>query len=445
MKGSACLSLAHSISGKYAHSSALPQLSSSLLREVEAGIFLLLTAEAAQSGRVSSYDSAKITTEDRIDYVWDLAHSLRWMYLSSSDPTVKNRQAPVPAHHRLQRLNLNPVDSQVRQLVRLCRNHLDPNLDVTTLVLIADSVHENIIPGHLALAARQISALLLALPDRLVPASRLDEECEALLNAFDSTKDDIGTGVDVWDAIESLHWRWSDAWERIGGASFVSTHNRESFVSAFVQSSAHAQRSEKLQPSDETVRLRRIRHQDGTVGGLSDDLKQLILAGEDADSNDEQDDDPFAELRGDTQREAGFEEELEEVDEPAGIWRRQNVSRLTGVRANARDWRRRLEDYEESEEEAEEEHASSSTKGALQPISGAEAERAGQRTLIRFYADHGKAPFERTQEARKSAGRKQLKELLGSTWDDGTIESWCVMFERNVSAESFVVQLLFAE
>ena len=197
--------------------------------------------------------------------------------------------------------------------------------------------------------------------------------------------------------------------------------------------------------------------QEEDLEGLSGDLKRLIIARSNAPRSDDEDEEedpmnPFAGLDGVMRGAEEADEEEEGEEEPTGIWRRQRLSNLTGPRANARDWRQKLEDWEESESSASEGESGGGAGGAPgtakggstnnpSALSGAEAERAAERILIRFYADFGEKVFEKTPESRKGRERKQLKDALSqvevqgkAAWDDHMIESWGTLFARNVSS-----------
>ncbi|PWN50436.1 hypothetical protein IE53DRAFT_379760 [Violaceomyces palustris] len=193
------------------------------------------------------------------------------------------------------------------------------------------------------------------------------------------------------------------------------------------------------------------------VGGLDSDLKAAIIARAEAESEGEEEWNPFSEVRA---KDVGFEEELEDGEsydgaqarhtEPDGLHRRQGLAALGGPRANASEFIR-LRDSEESSEDDEVEpegrHRNAESGGSVggmgqKEAGGAEAEREAERTLIRFYSRNGPAAFEKDPSSRKSALRKELKaELIkvgGRGWDDGLIESWGTMFERNPRKEKLL-------
>lgn len=175
-------------------------------------------------------------------------------------------------------------------------------------------------------------------------------------------------------------------------------------------------------------------------------LKASILARVQAQNDEEaaagQEWNPFAdEDRG--AREVGFEEELEDEDDR--INRRFAVSNLRGERGNAGDWRKRLEDYEDTGDDGTESEDDDGTpSGSMQQstsTASVSAERAAEKIFILAYSHEGPQLFSKDQATRKSQARKNLKAQLesatGKAYDDNLIESWGTMFERNVS--TFVI------
>lgn len=194
-------------------------------------------------------------------------------------------------------------------------------------------------------------------------------------------------------------------------------------------------------------RMRWGKARDASTTQLDAALKASILAAAEAPSSDEEEWDPLEDGNAHGMS-VGFEEELDadvandanrEDGEPEGLHRRMGIASLTGARANARDFVRHVGDAGSESEEDEAERSqgagrgASSTPAALHAGAGAEAERAAERALVKAYADEGPGLFAREAGARKNAKRKELRELTG--WDDHSIESWGVMFERNVSLQ----------
>lgn len=185
-----------------------------------------------------------------------------------------------------------------------------------------------------------------------------------------------------------------------------------------------------------------------TPAPLSPTMRSAILARVQAQQAEEsqvgEEWNPFAEEDAATRgREVGFEEELEEEDDER-LNRRQAISNIGGSKGNARDWVRRLEDYETSStagEDSDQEMATREDKGASSAspssASAVAKERAAERVLIQAYAEHGPSLFEKTPEKRKSEARRTLKTDLervsGRVYDDALVESWGTMFGRNVS------------
>ncbi|KAK0550726.1 hypothetical protein OC845_002501, partial [Tilletia horrida] len=182
-------------------------------------------------------------------------------------------------------------------------------------------------------------------------------------------------------------------------------------------------------------------------------------------------------------REAGFEEELEEEEGVGGaaadgdqayiarsgggmdwVGRRGMTTSLAassdrnaaGRVPSAREWRRRIEDESDGDEdEDEDENAGGgpSTAGFVPPSgvgasssatapsgAGVASERAAERIMIRYYAQHGAPLYARDPALKKGNNpvglirRQLIAELDSATdrkWDHSLIESWATMFERN--------------
>lgn len=150
---------------------------------------------------------------------------------------------------------------------------------------------------------------------------------------------------------------------------------------------------------------------------------------------EEQEWNPFvAEERGMMGREIGFEDELEE-----------DGSSNTGATMMVRG---RFQDDEDTAEDSDAPPAAPTT-GRDTPTgpssnstSSVASERLAEKLLITAYHQQGPQLFARGDASvRKSAARKALREQLsretGRVYDDQLIESWGVMFERNVSPSGF--------
>lgn len=187
-------------------------------------------------------------------------------------------------------------------------------------------------------------------------------------------------------------------------------------------------------------------HKEDYSNSMPSMLKASILARVKAqDAEDEeaasQEWNPFADEERDARsRDVGFEEELEDGDDR--INRRMAISYLGGERGNAGEWRRRLEDYEESggdDADADADTGDDATRPSTPTTTatggGAARERAAEKILILAYSHHGSALFTRDAAARKSPHRKALRAELeaatGRPYDDALVESWGTMFERN--------------
>ncbi|CAO1616159.1 unnamed protein product [Parajaminaea phylloscopi] len=173
---------------------------------------------------------------------------------------------------------------------------------------------------------------------------------------------------------------------------------------------------------------------------LPDTLRSAILARVKAQNSEAQEAgeewNPFAALdAGAHGQEVGFEEEVDDSETEA-LNRRLALSNIGGPRGNARDYVRRLEDFDSSSTaEDSSEPEDSQHRSATATPSGAAQERESERLMILAYSRHGAQIFEKTSAARSSAARKRLREDLqgatGRTYDDALIESWGTMFDRN--------------
>ncbi|EPQ30654.1 uncharacterized protein PFL1_01555 [Pseudozyma flocculosa PF-1] len=184
---------------------------------------------------------------------------------------------------------------------------------------------------------------------------------------------------------------------------------------------------------------------DKDVGALSSDLKAAILARAEANSDDEDEEwNPFAEAA--QQRTIGVEDELEldyEGRELARAGRRgggggdddDDDGEGEDGGAEPEGLQRRMGTESDDEDDEDESTAATAATAATAQPSGAERERAAERVLIRHYSRHGGPAFAKDAATRKSAQRKELRQQLdgvgGRRWDDGLIESWATMFERN--------------
>ncbi|CAO1634588.1 unnamed protein product [Sympodiomycopsis kandeliae] len=194
--------------------------------------------------------------------------------------------------------------------------------------------------------------------------------------------------------------------------------------------------------------------EEGSDQNMSASLKASILARVQAQDAEEaaagQEWNPFADEQREAEgREVGFEEELEDEDDR--INRRFAISNLGGERGNAGDWRKRLEDYEDTPDdtdEAEGEHGTDSSRPQSRidlnnsSTASVSVERAAERIFILAYSHQGSQLFSKDQTTRKSPARKALKAQLesatGKAYDDNLIESWGTMFERNPRKETLL-------
>lgn len=145
-------------------------------------------------------------------------------------------------------------------------------------------------------------------------------------------------------------------------------------------------------------------------------------------------------------------DEVDEQEEPTGIWRRQRIVRGSDPRG-VNDWRQRAEHWEmDSEDEHDlagpqgplSQAQRTSTTPASAPAStlaapGSRNSSAGgsgriqvgdERVLLAAYAAPG-GETSLTKGGRTTKARTQLKNALGQRWDDHQIESWATMLSRN--------------
>lgn len=137
-----------------------------------------------------------------------------------------------------------------------------------------------------------------------------------------------------------------------------------------------------------------------------------------------------------------FEEELDDDDDYERLDSRIALSTIKSPKGNASGYAWRLEGCETSSAAGEDSENEHGPRGRMKaPVddqpSEAYKEKEGERILIRAYSAHGPQLFDGDPTSRKSEARKMLKRDLevvtGRTYDDGLIESWGTMFNRNVS------------
>lgn len=198
--------------------------------------------------------------------------------------------------------------------------------------------------------------------------------------------------------------------------------------------------------------------------GLEEDLKRSILERAERPDSDEEEErevwDPFkaaqveidAAGKGQRRQRAGGDADADDDDD--ALFDDDDV----GAGPSAARGRLRREEGDDDSEEDEDEHdnrdggearreskprgvpatsASVADDGQEKAKQSVQAERKAERILIAAYKEAGAGLFHK--DARKTKARKNLVDELNQAasgskkWDDGFVESWATMFERNVS------------